>query len=63
MSQITEEDAIINFLSQRGGSKTLDDKVVELLTIYSELNRKPPPHFPKLVKAAYVIRAKRKLLS
>jgi|GEM_PF-956987 len=62
MSQITEEDAIIKFLSQSGGSKTLDAKVAELLAIYSELNKKPPLHFPKLVKAAYVIRANRKLL-
>ena len=60
MKNPTEEEAIINFLSQSNGSNTLDDKVSELISIYSELNRKLPPHFSKLVTAAYVIRIKRK---
>jgi hypothetical protein len=60
MRNPTEEDAIINFLSQSNNSSTLDDKVNELISIYSELNRKLPPHFSKLVTAAYVIRIRKK---
>lgn len=63
MSQINEEDAIVNFLSQSSGSGSLDSKVNELILIYSELGKKLPPHFPKLVNAAYVRRIKRKLPS
>lgn len=61
MAHPTEEEAIINFLSQSNCSKTLDDKVNELISIYSELNRKLPPHFSKLVAAAHVIRLRKKL--
>lgn len=61
MAPPTEEEAIINFLSQSNSSKTLDDKVNELIAIYSELNRKLPPHFSKLVVAAHVIRLRKKL--
>lgn len=57
---ITEEEAIVKFLSQSANSETLNDKVSQLIAIYSELDRNLPPHFSKLVTAAHVLRIRRK---